>query len=237
MCRGPRPIQSGFTLIELLVVIAILAVLMGLLLPAVQKVRLAAARTQSSNNIKQLCLAVLNYESGKKCLPRATMADPDDRTKLVCVHYLVLPYCENDTRILKCPGDPSQVTSEQLTSYLGNASVFTAPPRRVVQITNGTSNTLAFGPRYMDCNGLLTKWRYTPYVEGEATFTYASITSATRYQIATSACLTTGFTTPFGVALFGFCDGSVRGLGPEAAINILQAAANPVNSTPIRWPE
>jgi prepilin-type N-terminal cleavage/methylation domain-containing protein len=237
MCRGPRPTPSGFTLVELLVVIAILAVLMGLLLPAVQKVRLGAARVQSTNNVKQLCLAVLNYESGQKCLPRAYMADPDDRTKIVCVHYLLLPYCENNTRILKCPGDPSQVTSDQLTSYLGNASVFTAPPRRVVQITNGTSNTFAFGPRYMDCNGLLTKWVYTPYVDGAATFTYASITSETRYHVPTSACLQTGFTTSFHVAMFGFCDGSVRGLGPEAAVNVLQAAANPVNSAPIRWPE
>lgn len=89
--------RRGFTLIELLVVIAIIAVLIGLLLPAVQKVRQAAARASSQNNLKQLGLALHAYESANARLPGMKSAGSANATSFgYSIHAQLLPYIEQE---------------------------------------------------------------------------------------------------------------------------------------------
>src|SRR5262249_6518176 len=84
--------QRGFTLIELLVVIAIIAILIALLLPAVQQAREAARRTQCKNNLKQLGLAIHNYESTHSTLPPQSGGTYDNNEMSGIV--MMLPYLD-----------------------------------------------------------------------------------------------------------------------------------------------
>ena len=91
--------RQGFTLIELLVVIAIIAILIALLVPAVQKVREAAARTQCQNNLKQLGVAAHNYHDVKKAFPPGGggfLSGANLANQRFSAHSFLLPYLEQD---------------------------------------------------------------------------------------------------------------------------------------------
>jgi prepilin-type N-terminal cleavage/methylation domain-containing protein len=142
MQRHSRRWSKGFTLIELLVVIAIIAVLIGLLLPAVQKIRGAAARIKCQNNLKQMALGSHNHHDTMGSLPPG-LGYSRDGGAFGTYFFFLLPYIEQDNLykksfangyyavgnngvnqqqipIYQCPLDPSAPPSGQVRDSIGN---------------------------------------------------------------------------------------------------------------------
>ncbi len=169
--------RGGFTLVELLVVIAVIGVLMSLLLPAVQAAREAARKLQSQNNLKQLGLAIHNYESALGCLPSGYIADTDhaltDPTTLDGPPgwgwgALLLPYLEQQTVHDQLDMRLPCWDSAQGAAVRTNIPVFVNPgaPRRendcVVTDVNGREVTRFGLSHYVANVGQDEPWGYQP---------------------------------------------------------------------------
>lgn len=158
--------RRGLTLLEALVVIAILAILIGLLLPAIQRVRSAAVLVRCQNNLRQLALATHHYASTNDShLP---VNDDPPRGRSPAVFYALLHYVEQGAfvqrpyeplRPIKLYLDPADPTynvgssdNYPVSSYAANAVVFVGEPTLTSTFTDGTSNTILFAEHYAICN-------------------------------------------------------------------------------------
>ena len=124
MSRSPRH-RGGFTLIELLVVIAIIAILIGLLLPAVQKVREAAARMKCSNNLKQMGIAIHAFHDANGHMPPGGFVPWGAEGSWT---FQILPYIEQHN-LHRQAGNGAAVNVDPLR-YQAGPTMFFCPSRR-----------------------------------------------------------------------------------------------------------
>lgn len=160
--------RSGLSLVELLVVIAIIAVLISLLVPAVQRIREAAARTESMNNLKQIIVATHNFagdHQGRLPTFDGNPASANAGQPLFCAllpyvgHGSGRPPIPNKVSIYISPADPTVVQSVAgPVSYAANAQVFHGNPGLPRTFRDGTSNTIAFAEHYTVCEGIPFHW-------------------------------------------------------------------------------
>jgi prepilin-type N-terminal cleavage/methylation domain-containing protein len=154
--RRPR---RAFTLIELLVVVAIIAVLVGLLLPAVQKTREAAAKTRCQNNLHQIGVALHHFHDVRGSLPRAG----ERRTELSW-HVYVLPYLEQDNLFRQFPLTVGAYTAAGKNNPLGltRVAAYLCPTSPAQRVPNGPNDSV-HGPELVGGEYPFTTHYYAVY--------------------------------------------------------------------------
>src|SRR5262245_13250658 len=143
--------RSGFTLIELLVVIAIIAILIALLVPAVQKVRESASRTQCQNNLKQWGLALHNYHGNYKKFPYFTSVTPVRHNWA----QFVMPYLDQASLMAGYDMTINWYTGNNLIISQAKLPVFTCPSDRPGAMWLDQSGSISARGNYVACYGNL----------------------------------------------------------------------------------
>jgi prepilin-type N-terminal cleavage/methylation domain-containing protein len=143
-----RSWSRGFTLVELLVVIAIIGILIALLLPAVQAAREAARRSSCQNNMKQICLAVLNYESARKQFPPSSYFQASGSTSSWPYSFraMVLPYHEDTSLHSLIDFNYHWNDSRNAQAYLTPVPAYKCPTRGSTEkLYGGDASSVATG--------------------------------------------------------------------------------------------
>jgi prepilin-type N-terminal cleavage/methylation domain-containing protein/prepilin-type processing-associated H-X9-DG protein len=131
-CGSLRTTDPGFSLVELLVVIAIIALLIGLLLPAIQSAREASRRRACSNHLRQQVTATLTFESQNRALPAGAMVIAQESRPGVCWRTLILPHLEESSLYQNLDVQPSGgATNREAAKYM--SPVFRCPSARSEQ--------------------------------------------------------------------------------------------------------
>ena len=171
--------RQAFTLIELLVVIAVIAILIALLVPAVQKVRYVAARTQTTNNLKQCALASQAYHDAWKCLPfnGVASATSTDYTSGSWA-YQILPYLDQQSLYDSQPANTSMAepVPALLCAIRGRPGYYSYTAASTGNVATGLIQEQGIGTVGNGGeigNGVLGEWPYT----ANPTFTFSPSTN------------------------------------------------------------